>query len=294
MNKTTKISIGILAIGIVLICGWLILSNLPREVPQEERPLQLIDCSSLEQEIKQEIEKANYCDKDEDCRGLATGICGESCGVYFNKNTDTEEIEKLSKEYIGKCQQEGGAIKECHCAMVPPVCINNKCVGERWKTYQNKFFSDYEIGYPDYMEVSELGENNRRATISTQDYKINMANGEITSGFKVDIFVKHFDSLDDLFYCNKEELEIEKDCLLADVNAQLVDYQKGEIKTESITIDGYSGVKYEFISSVGKNNNIGLVVKKDDKFYVVLIAYKTHRNTELFNKILSTFKFVIK
>ncbi len=168
-------------------------------------------------------------------------------------------------------------------------CIQQKKI--KWNKYSNSYYSDYIISYPNYMKVFEVGQNNRRAIISTQDYKIDMTNGIIISGFKVDISVNYFDSLDDLFYCHKEKLNIEKNCLLANMITQLVDYQKGEVKTESVTVDGYPGIKYEFISSVGKNNNIGLVVKKDNKYYVSLIAYRTYEDMELFNQILDSFKF---
>lgn len=164
--------------------------------------------------------------------------------------------------------------------------INNQSVA--WNEYSNSYYSDYVINYPEYMKVSEGGQNNRRAIISTQDYDISMVNGKISSGFKVDVSVMGFKSLDNLFYCNKEELDISKDCLLAYTD---LDYQKGEVKSESITLDGYYGIKYEFISNNGKNNNIGLVVKKDAEYYVVIIAYRTHKDMKLFNQILDSFKF---
>lgn len=159
-----------------------------------------------------------------------------------------------------------------------------------WHEYSNHYYPDYVISHPSHMKVSEKGQNNRRAIISTQDYKINMVNGAITSGFKINIYVSYYKSLDNLFYCNKESFELGKDCLLADANTEL-DYQNGKINIEEFLLNGHPGIKYKFISSIGKNNNIGFVAKRDDKYYIVLIAYRKHRDIKLFKSILNSFKF---
>lgn len=160
-----------------------------------------------------------------------------------------------------------------------------------WNQYSNKYYPDYTINYPKNLNLIENGQDNRRAIISSKDYDLDMATGRINSGFKVDVFVSYFESLDKLFLCNKNLDDFSANCLLPRSEAQLLNYQKGEVKSEPIIIDGYSGVKYEFISSEGDNNNIGIVVKKDDKYFVALIAYRNNKDLELYNKILSSFKF---
>jgi hypothetical protein len=164
-------------------------------------------------------------------------------------------------------------------------CILQKTV--KWKEYSNNFYPDYIINYPDHMEVSEAGQDNRLAIISTPNYEIDMTNGKIASGFAVKVTRMHFDSLKKSFNCNKSEF---KNCILANSLANL-DYQQGEVKTEPITINDYPGIKYEFISNAGKNNNVGLVVEKDNKYYVALIVYRNQKDMELFNQILDSFRF---
>jgi hypothetical protein len=124
MNKTTKISIGILAIGIVLIGEWWALSNLLRE----ERPFQLTDCSFLEQEIKQEIEKANYCEKDEDCVVVGiTSNCKFGCHLIVNREVAFSKINKDLERYRDECNP---CILECPSQPKELGCVDNKCVGK--------------------------------------------------------------------------------------------------------------------------------------------------------------------
>lgn len=166
---------------------------------------------------------------------------------------------------------------------------DKKVENSNWSQYSNKYYS---INYPDNLIVTKNNDqDNGRTIISTKDYSIDMTNGVINSGFKIDISLHNFDSLDNLFDCNKSNISVTSNCLLSYSETQL-DYQKGEVKSEPITINDYPGVKYEFISNINKNNNIGLVVHKDDKYYVVLIAYRNNKDMELFNKILDSFKFI--
>ncbi len=176
------------------------------------------------------------------------------------------------------------------------TCINGKwqcnSVDQTagWQTYRNEFYKDYEIKYPLGLTLTEKGQNNRAAVLVSKNYKLNMANG-LLEGFKINIFVNNYDSvnnLDDLFRCNNESNIF--NCLLADVNL-LLDYKNGSIKKENLSIDEYPAVKYDFVSNNDRNNNIGIVAKKDNEFYIVTITYRDEKNIELFNQILSTFKF---
>lgn len=198
---------------------------------------------------------------------IIVGILIVGGGLYYNKYKNPPLIDDY-----------GGMVKDLEGTQYV------------WHEYSNSFYPDYSINYPSNLKVVEVGQNNRRAIISNNDYNINMSDGLIVSGYKIDISVSSFDSLDNLFSCNKEKATSGKDCLLTHSETEIVDYQNGEVKKESINIGGYTGIKYEFISSTGKNNNIGLVVKKNDIYYVALIAYRTDKNLELFNKILGSFK----
>ncbi len=168
---------------------------------------------------------------------------------------------------------------------------NSRKNSDAWNTYSNSFYTDYSIQYPNYLNVSESGQNNRRAIISTSNFKVNTTDGTISDGYKIDISVINLDSLDNLFSCNNKESNDVTNCLLAHSETQIVDYKSGEVKSVPINIDGYSGIKYEFISNINKNNNIGVVINKDNKYYLVLVAYKNTKDMELFNKILNSLKF---
>jgi hypothetical protein len=184
--------------------------------------------------------------------------------------------------YWGKNKGENKKVKDSQ------IQVND--LPTNWNQYSNKYYPDYTINYPKNLNLIENGQDNRRAIISSKDYDLDMATGRINSGFKVDIFVNYFESLDKLFLCNKNLDDFAANCLLSRSEAQLLNYQKGEVKSEPIIIDDYSGVKYEFISSEGDNNNIGIVIKKDDKYFVALIAYRNNKDLELYNKILSSFR----
>ena len=160
-----------------------------------------------------------------------------------------------------------------------------------WQTYRNGFYKDYEIKYPSELTLIERGQDKRAASLFSEDYKLNMTNGFV-DGFGVNLSVNYYNSLDDLFECNKKDTDI-FNCLLANENL-LLDYKNGEVKKENLTVNGYPAIKYEFISDNGKNNNIGIVIQKGNKFYIVAIVYREDKNIKLFNQILSSFKFIEK
>ena len=78
----------------------------------------LFGCSRSKVYIKNEIEKANYCDVKEDCVD-AGGKCPFGCYVYVNKN-EVHRIENLIASFRSDC------IYDCiSCRNVE--CINNTC-----------------------------------------------------------------------------------------------------------------------------------------------------------------------
>ena len=71
--------------------------------------------------IRQEIEKAKYCDEDSDCVD-AGGKCPFGCYAYVNKN-EVSRIGQLIDSFNSKCVY--GCIS-CPTA----VCENKKCMAE--------------------------------------------------------------------------------------------------------------------------------------------------------------------
>lgn len=74
---------------------------------------------SQEEQIKSEIDKANYCELNSDCVD-AGGKCPFGCYVFVNKN-EVEKISKLIEEYYSKCVY--GCVGN-----ISAYCENRKCV----------------------------------------------------------------------------------------------------------------------------------------------------------------------
>ena len=86
------------------------------------------DCKAFYKEIEDDLEKANYCAEDSDCRSLELGgpLVEFGCYHFINKNANGEEIYKKMITYSQKCL----SIVD-YCAPSPvPKCVNRKCVYE--------------------------------------------------------------------------------------------------------------------------------------------------------------------
>lgn len=82
-------------------------------------------CPAIE-DIKKEIENANYCTVDKDCLVTFFG-CPFGCGGYVNAKTDIPALKaKIDKYY--ECMDINC---KNNCIPVPePVCVDNKCLGD--------------------------------------------------------------------------------------------------------------------------------------------------------------------
>ncbi len=80
--------------------------------------ISIFGLSRSKSSIKNEIEKANYCDTKEDCV-YAGGKCPFGCYVYVNKN-EVNKIQNIIASFKSNCIYD--------CMYCPEVeCKNNKC-----------------------------------------------------------------------------------------------------------------------------------------------------------------------
>lgn len=114
MDSKIKILIGVLVIGIILIGGWWI---------WKETPLFVTECNILENDIKQDLEEANYCEKDDDCVVVSFG-CPFGCWNFVNKNIDLSPIKEKVEEYKNQCS---GCLYKCGAPPENLICQNEKC-----------------------------------------------------------------------------------------------------------------------------------------------------------------------
>jgi hypothetical protein len=89
-----------------------------------------VNCDKLEEETKELIDAANYCDDDSDCVISPLSRCPFGCHLLFNKNADTIKIEENLALFNYNCM-------ECmyDCDVSPKEeeikCINSKCIDTR-------------------------------------------------------------------------------------------------------------------------------------------------------------------
>lgn len=80
-------------------------------------------CPAIE-DIKKEIEEANYCSEDKDCLVTFFG-CPFGCGGYVNSKTDIPALKARITQYK-ECMNDNCTYK---CVPVPePKCVDNKCI----------------------------------------------------------------------------------------------------------------------------------------------------------------------
>jgi hypothetical protein len=96
-------------------------------VPSSPSPLsEPLSCESQYNEIRSDIENANFCENDGDCDTLILGgsYIDFGCYHFVNNNIDKQYFYDKMSEYATECVD---LINDC--APVPnPKCIANKCV----------------------------------------------------------------------------------------------------------------------------------------------------------------------
>lgn len=122
MVTKIKILIGILIVIIIVAGGWWVWNHYRSPI-----------CSALEQQIKEEVEKVNYCNTNEECISEYTGgkttlleVFG--CYVFINKNADLTKFNELKEGWV---KNSCSSVID-NCAPAPLLtCINNKCVEQQ-------------------------------------------------------------------------------------------------------------------------------------------------------------------
>ncbi len=83
------------------------------------------DCKTFYEEIENELDRANHCEQDSDCKTMELGgiLIQFDCFHFVNNAVDTEKIHAKMVKYYQQC---GGTVDNC--APSPkPTCIKNKC-----------------------------------------------------------------------------------------------------------------------------------------------------------------------
>jgi|TARA_B100002003_G_C14015857_1_gene490048 eight-cysteine-cluster-containing protein len=91
-----------------------------------------ISCSNvdnLEGKIRDEIEKANYCNEGADCKIESFG-CPFDCYNLVNNDADIAGIDKLVEKYYQVQPKERECVYECMKNPEVIICENNKCVAK--------------------------------------------------------------------------------------------------------------------------------------------------------------------
>jgi hypothetical protein len=105
-----------------------------------------INCAKLEKEIEKEIEKANYCERDEDCI-VAYFDCPFGCGSFINKN-EKERLWKMVNKYrkYGLKRICPLCVYECMGYSGELACINKKCLPKQKEVTITTDKREYEQG----------------------------------------------------------------------------------------------------------------------------------------------------
>jgi hypothetical protein len=114
--KDKRLWVGVLIVLIIMIVFYFSNSD-------------ILYCIVLEENIKQDIENAKFCEKNEDCVFANLGCLFGCKIIYVNKNMTTKIVKKVNS-YIEKCSPP-----ECQCASTPlqPICVDKRCEGDREK-----------------------------------------------------------------------------------------------------------------------------------------------------------------
>jgi len=142
MMTNKKLIFGILIILLVIVVVGLVMLNKPTTTtptsntsstqdtpttPSEITPLsESMSCEEMYNEIENDLDNANYCEKDSDCDVIMLGgvYIRFGCYHYVNKNVDKEQIYQKMSAYDKKCRD---MINKC--APAPnATCVSGKCV----------------------------------------------------------------------------------------------------------------------------------------------------------------------
>lgn len=135
-----KLIYGIFIIVLVIIVVGLFFSNKLLNFPTFTPPGQNItttppiitsfsenmSCGEMYNEIENDLDKANYCERNSDCNVIMLGgaYIRFGCYHYVNKDTDKEQIYQKMSVYDKKCRD---MINKCVPAPAAQ-CISSKCV----------------------------------------------------------------------------------------------------------------------------------------------------------------------
>jgi len=226
---------------------------------------------------------------DEHLTGVKTKCCEGLTSIIPVENVP-EDLSKCSHYYgignYGICSNCGDGLckpweNACNCP--------EDCKEIIWETYNH---GNYSINHPNNLNFYKVGSDYGYELVefSSKDFEMEHSSGNITKGFLIHIYNTHCEACDLDTILNKEDATALPMAIIQNLNSLLWDYKNGDLIQTPTTISGYPAVKYEFISTVGRNNNIGLVIDKDKEFWVALIAYRNYKDMELFNKILNSFE----
>ena len=84
-----------------------------------------VSCPAIE-DIKKEIEDANYCTAEKDCFVIFLG-CPFGCGGYVNAKTDIPALKAKIANY-NECM-DVNCVDKC-VPLSEPACVDNKCIGK--------------------------------------------------------------------------------------------------------------------------------------------------------------------
>jgi len=246
--------------GILLFVSWRLGTN----------PITYIQCSQLEQEIDTLINQANYCKMDSDCIVSPEVAHPGLCFNLVNKDADVSFIQQKKLQWQNLDCGKGRVYEAC--ARVPQLvqCQENKCVGEYkdfipdisdWQTYRNEEFG-FEVRYPPDWTVNE--------------------NGLVSLGKKsLDVAILVWDN------GSKEYVEEQWQSVpcAPGGDSGCAPLENKEMKTIEVNgntvywkIDGYNQI-HAYIPNEQKNKTV--------EIYTVNL-----RNRDIFDQILSTFRFV--
>jgi hypothetical protein len=89
----------------------------------------VFDCKALRAQIEKELDQANACETDADCKVVSLGgpYTELGCHKYINRSVNQVRLYEKVERYYNSCYQK---IDACE-PMTKPVCADKKCVAPR-------------------------------------------------------------------------------------------------------------------------------------------------------------------